>query len=331
MFRLRAVALHPRRVAGTRNQAGHVSSPAAGVLCLAALGAATARGALASGQRKVLEERPCFEVVEISGRGLGAVATRAISPGELVAAEVPVVLVRLDSAWMERSLRRQFRGLPDSVRQAIWELHDAHAVDGAKSLQGLFESNSYSCGSNSNKAGLYVRLARFNHSCLPNCEHTWDPDAKRLQLRTSTSVKPGEELCTFYVELRRPAEDRVNELQECYGFRCTCPACTGTIGGSDVRRRRLFQLGRDIRTYASRDPAIALGFVRESLDLLDQEGMHWQALRMQECFFAYELCLSIGHAAEAAGWVNKAYEASLICNGPSHSDTEELLKLCDHA
>ncbi|CAE7475175.1 SET5 [Symbiodinium sp. CCMP2592] len=91
--------------------------------------------------------------------------------------------------------------------------------------------------------GLYLQLARVNHSCRPNAiiaEPKADFDAKRLPnglkpadplkkaLIASRDIQPGEEITIGYLcddELLQPSHIRREMLDSSYGFNCACDRC----------------------------------------------------------------------------------------------------------
>eukprot|EP00929_Paragymnodinium_shiwhaense_P014648 TRINITY_DN12257_c0_g1_i1.p1 TRINITY_DN12257_c0_g1~~TRINITY_DN12257_c0_g1_i1.p1 ORF type:complete len:412 (-),score=88.70 TRINITY_DN12257_c0_g1_i1:390-1577(-) len=273
---------------------------------------------------------PCFRIEPVEGKGLGAVATRPVAAGELIAAQEPVLSIDTTSETWMADLAEAFDQLPQGSQEALFELHDTHAEGGVaeKTIEGIFETNSFSQSSESQVAGLCLTLARFNHSCMPNCEQSFDTKTGKFQIRASRDIVDGEELCPFYVDLRNSAEERSEDLKGAYGFQCSCPACQQRDAASDQRRQRLLELEMASREAAGDERlADSLDLIEETLQLLDEEGLHWQALRMRESYFAARLAMDLDDGHKSLAWLEKAQAACRLCHGPLHPDTKNLQRL----
>ncbi|CAK9002120.1 unnamed protein product [Durusdinium trenchii] len=125
---------------------------------LASLGAFDARRSL---RPKKLEKRSCVRVVPLPGKGLGVVASKRLQCGEVVAEEVP--LLQIGPSWPPPE--EQMEKLSASQVDQIWDLSDC---SGGESLEGILNTNCFRA--NSDERVLCPSLARFNHSCAPNCD-----------------------------------------------------------------------------------------------------------------------------------------------------------------
>ncbi|CAE7226401.1 set5 [Symbiodinium sp. CCMP2456] len=178
-------------------------------------------------ERKVTEpslhDRP-FRLEEIPGRGLGAVATKDLLPGDVVLLERPILAIRSDEKGDEwnHDLHSQYKALSEEGRAEVWKLHDACLQKPEKSLEGILFTNCIGRDQSVRfDAALCLALSRFNHSCCPNLEQSWDEDAghvlssgdvrvcvtslslTKVRLVAAQPVKAGEELFTHYA----PATD----------------------------------------------------------------------------------------------------------------------------
>ena len=73
---------------------------------------------------------------------------------------------------------------------------------------------------------LSASVAMFNHDCSANnADWALDEDGC-LVVRTSASVRPGQELCLSYVDTRLPAATRQRRLRRHFFFDCQCVACS---------------------------------------------------------------------------------------------------------
>lgn len=66
-------------------------------------------------------------------------------------------------------------------------------VEESKTVAGIVRTNNYPRAINSDDGVLCLAFSRFNHSCQPNCEQSWDEDAFQLQAYACTFIAAGEE------------------------------------------------------------------------------------------------------------------------------------------
>ncbi|CAK0820860.1 unnamed protein product [Prorocentrum cordatum] len=272
---------------------------------------------------------PCFEIVNIAGAGLGAIATRDIACGELVVAETPTMMLQAGEFSVQTAkFNAQFNNLSRAQKRAVLRLSDCWRMAGKRrSLEGILRTNGMGCSSDSDDGVLCLEISRFNHSCAPNCEQSWDGTALQERVHACSAIQAGQELCLSYIDVRAPRAERAHRLREGYRFNCRCAACSETAcsRASDARRASLQQLGRDLPMVGARDPAAGIKVVSDMLLLYDQEGIDLHTLRKQACYYAFQLALHAGPAAWASGWAEQAYRHSRLCCGEHHPETVWLL------
>eukprot|EP00439_Symbiodinium_sp_Y106_P012334 s7719_g1.t2 len=286
-----------------------------------ALGAGVRRHRRAEG-RSQLSSGPdlgsrCYIVQSILGKGAGAVATRPLTAGELLAEEEPLLQW---SGEDQDQLQQLFDALPLDKQRAMMDLQDSFAdQDSEKTLLGVACTNAFTFQNEEEERCLYLEISRFNHSCRPNCEGSWDERLGMLQVYACEDIPSGDELCLFYTDVRKPRQLRQEKLQT-LGFTCACPVCRGADPASDRRRERLWQLSEEIPSCE--DPEQALDLIRESFELSDEEGLNISCFREVTAYQAYTSCLSMGRKEEAGKWAQRAYEFSLKGHGPYHATTK---------
>lgn len=275
---------------------------------------------------------PPFRVGPLDGKGIGVVASRDIKAGELLSSEAPVVYWDSNDSWLtrSRSIQKQFDGLPPQTRDAVLELHDAHAVGGQKTLGGIVSTNSHTKKGTS--AGvLCLECSRFNHSCVPNCEQSWNEDLQEVHIFASRDVRKGEELQIYYVDVRKSSEDRTSELLDKYRFCCDCPACTAADGASDRRRQRLLQLHHEVENAYGTAPQAGIQMAEEAMELFQEEGLHVNAWQKEMCAFAYQAAIISGNNLASRQWALRAHDFSRLCHGPEHDITLAFLRCAEDA
>lgn len=125
-------------------------------------------------------------------------------------------------------------------------------------------------------AAIFPNAARFNHSCHPNANFSWNPAIQKETIHITKEVKAGEEITLSYCDMTHEKAARAWELKH-YGFVCDCPACTEDIdlpetfaNKSADQRFRIAELDR--ATKFRRGPRLEVGakqpeFVGQLLEL----------------------------------------------------------------
>ena len=85
--------------------------------------------------------------------------------------------------------------------------------------------------------GLFPYTSMLNHSCAPNCYHTFrvrQGEAPVLIMRAVRDISIGEELCYTYVPLYQSTTMRQAQLLSAYSFVCSCCRCrTAAVTGGE--------------------------------------------------------------------------------------------------
>mmetsp|Transcript_22088 Transcript_22088/g.50501 ORF Transcript_22088/g.50501 Transcript_22088/m.50501 type:complete len:478 (-) Transcript_22088:22-1455(-) len=82
--------------------------------------------------------------------------------------------------------------------------------------------------------GLFVSVARINHSCAPNLKVDFPDNSCCLRATALQPLASGAELCISYIRNELPVQERRRQLAE-YGFACNCERCMAEDSG-DSRR-----------------------------------------------------------------------------------------------
>jgi hypothetical protein len=84
-------------------------------------------------------------------------------------------------------------------------------------------------GPNDVGLGLFPLTSMINHSCAPNCFHSYliEPAAvsPSLVIRALCDIKQGEEICYNYIPLYQSTDIRQGQLYRAYSFTCQCLRC----------------------------------------------------------------------------------------------------------
>lgn len=236
--------------------------------------------------------------------GKGMFATSAISRGQVILEEAPLISVPtgtrlVDDAWWEHEQKS-----PKWTRNAIIDLREK-APENLNALRDLFSGSSAHArqtrkdfdiishnswnfmplDNNQNRKRkveciVYNDISRVNHSCVPNAfidrqEYPRKDKYKHARLIAARSIAQGEQIFIDYIPEEYPAlntEARKIALNEGWEFDCQCPSCSNEAQADadfEVARQHLDQLENDA-TDAELDSRIHE--TRMYLQLLDAAG-----------------------------------------------------------
>jgi len=249
-------------------------------------------------------EGPPFEIKEIVGKGMGAVAIRDIKAGELILSETPLVI------WADEEdldqLEKKLESLPDPERKNFYASYIASAYRDLPPSRGIFRTHAhplYADGS-----GFFDQGNRFRHSCRPNCTSHWDEEQGVRWSIANREIRQGEEICMSHGESRAPRLERQAWLKAKFDVICGCEACSydkHRAAESDGRRGVIRQIYDSIeRLYL--DPLELIKEVNIALKLLEEEGLAVGALDL--AYEALIVCIWYGDRLNASLWLDKTQE-----------------------
>lgn len=241
-------------------------------------------------------------------------ATTSLTCGDLLAEEAPL----LQTGFGLPSAERQMEKLSAGQREQIWNLSDCSGPGAETSLEGILDTNCFRPDLSTDVRVLCPTLARFNHSCLPNCQQAWDGDQGTMRISACTQIQEGDELCIDYIDVRQSRDQRQFELRQKYGFECSCPACAAPREGSDERRINMAKFDQEIGIAS---PERCLQIVGSLLQLYDDESLQLQALRGRACLDACAACARLGDAEGLKSWAQRAKRHYADAVGPFHALT----------
>jgi len=144
---------------------------------------------------------------------------RDIKCGELILSEKPLIFFREGPTWKDWA-QEQFHALPTAAKEALWSLQDERLFQGRKSLPGIVGTNCIGCSGDSFDGVVCGTISRINHSCVPNCEQTWDKALSEERIFASIDIRAGDELSISYVPPFLSRAERSQMLQGSYKFQC---------------------------------------------------------------------------------------------------------------
>ncbi|KIY64570.1 SET domain-containing protein, partial [Cylindrobasidium torrendii FP15055 ss-10] len=251
---------------------------------------------------------PAYRIEEVPGKGLGMVAARKFSAGDLICDERPLSLVpthfpigfRFPKDFTAMQIQQALlyeRGviietlvdrMPKERKEKYMNLANCHLHDGSNAVTGIMRTNAFGLEemqdngkSSANGASLYQAVwdhqSRINHSCCPNASRTWDLASFSQRIRAARDIEEGEEITTQYTCLTWPYEKRKEDLLP-YEIDCKCPSCIQMDHTRSDKRRKLFEKPPTIHTPKTmpKDGEPMDGWIAPALKvlrLMEDEGL----------------------------------------------------------
>lgn len=183
------------------------------------------------------------------------------------------------------------------------------------------------------------QAARFNHSCSPNVYHRYNPNIDRLTIHALRDIRPGEEICTAYIDICHDTAERRRILKH-WGFECHCEACETHDPAREARRTKLGQLmtvmrrrenKRSFENWGTWDYAEALTTVEEVISLMLEDGLEETDTLGEACDVAARYNIAMGCKEDAIKWAEKDLEIERKCCGEDSTEYAQASALLDSA
>ena len=228
-----------------------------------------------------------FVIYQTEDAGMSIRATKAYKCGDLIMRESAAMRIPNSQAasskeaadvMHQEACQRAFNSLHPSTKSAFLKLSSCRENDEDKTPHGIYDTNAYRLGDH-NLGGLFLTLARMNHSCLPNVNHYWREDLQQTLIFACRSIDVGDEMCTIYGPSDfMDTKSRREYLNERFAFICQCRMCTeGNASGGDDRIEKIRTLQEDIALSSSttgKDAnGKALSSIKSCLQLMDDQGL----------------------------------------------------------
>eukprot|EP00985_Skeletonema_marinoi_P016920 scaffold9202_cov103-Skeletonema_marinoi.AAC.2 len=210
-------------------------------------------------------------------------------------------------------------------------------TDVARTPQGVYDTNSFRL-ENDPKGGLFLTIARINHSCRPNVTHFWSPRLQQKLIFAARDIDIGEELLTIYGPGQCMATKcRREYLNGRFSFECNCEMCReGNANGGDERMLKIQALQEDIAMQSSSglvsttDVEGQLASVKKCLALMKEQGLGGGAFTKTIFHHGYDICLAAGDYDGARSYLNSELTAVMDSEGVHSTkaiEIEEALKI----
>jgi hypothetical protein len=126
---------------------------------------------------------------------------------------------------------RDIRRVAVAMSELLLSCELEMTVEEAYQLLLIIQCNAHRIkdGSGDVALGLFPLTSMLNHSCAPNCFHSYlinsASEPPSLVIRALCDIKQGEELCYNYIPLYQSTDIRQGQLYRAYSFTCQCLRC----------------------------------------------------------------------------------------------------------
>ena len=280
------------------------------------------------------------EVQASPGCGLGVFARHKIRAGERVLCEAPLLLWHSPptghgARYSTEVLISHVRRLGAEKQEKFYALAQNARYGAEKTPSGIWRTNSLPLTESIDgaaSAAIFATVCRINHSCRPNAHHEWNAALGVMTVHALGCIEVGSELTLSYLARSGTVQvQRQSQLQERFGFTCTCALCRlagNELATSDSRQRRIGDLGMRISASISAQfggigAKAHCALVEEKLSLMLDEAMPttWAMADLYSCAMA---CKQLGDMRGAYAWASRAAACALLGGG---EDTSTYLAL----
>ncbi|KAL2883715.1 hypothetical protein SGCOL_000861 [Colletotrichum sp. CLE4] len=232
-----------------------------------------------------------FIVRQAIGKGLGVFASRSIATGQRILTDQALLTITssdsnsilrqahlLSAAGRDSLLSLSINPSKSSVfswLESIWRSKSApQDTVSNHTILNIFRNNNFNIGNQTQ--ALFPRVARLNHSCVPNAQGNFNKDLNAFTIHATRKIEPEEEITISYLDehlgLR---QSRQTALHDGYGFTCGCSACSSTTSSEagEVRRAEIQRKLELFAEAASEDPEDEFKMMLALLDAHEAEAI----------------------------------------------------------
>jgi len=187
-------------------------------------------------------------------------------------------------------------GLRAHVRQEI-ERMDLNDMD-VETAENIF----HIYGTNSFHNGIFIKMSRFNHSCIPNAEYFWNEDTETRDLRACRNIREGEQITISYLGVEMMDRDeRRHHLIVGYHFLCCCAACDISDEEMEIQRQKVEkfkELGQERKSLnrTQYNPDL-IGHIKREVECLKEMYKLAKELKIQKLRIIVDGILQVGFDA----------------------------------
>ena len=228
-----------------------------------------------------------YSARDVDRKGVGCVANYKIKRGKLIEKEEPVLQMRPDLITldnyvevaqividkfhkMEKNSKEDYLKLSNKFKMVDPNLYSKEKiekvlpewnetfqrdfsvlnlgdldVETAVQVYQIFDTNTF-------HKGVFLKMSRFNHSCVPNADYFWNDKENVIEIRSISNIAEEEEITINYggIEVFDTKERRENLCR--YYFHCICPACDLSIEDF-IEEKKSCQKMRELKDFTDQD------------------------------------------------------------------------------
>ena len=282
---------------------------------------------------------PPWELAEYPDRGYCAYSNRNFKEGDLVLSEMPTITVQGHHPFTSKQIdeiEQSLKTLSEQERNSFYDMANVF-IDAPTISAGIFMTNSFDMTDSpqGESCGMYLAIARLNHSCSPNVQQTHIPHSSKEVLYACRTIAVGDEINDSYIDLRQDYNTRQRILQENYRFQCTCIACSLPVEQriyDDKQRTQALTLESELLQLAENQKTDdALGKAIELVTLLtNSNNTNWSIRYISSALmYLYHIALSLDMTDYAHQCLSKAHRLNLSLTGPESQDSMRTQALLD--
>ncbi|GAW18403.1 hypothetical protein ANO14919_078780 [Xylariales sp. No.14919] len=264
-----------------------------------------------------------FIATDIVGKGVGLVATRDISKGEIVMAQIPSLVVQASAhislSEEERELlySAALETLPESAQREF----DRQFGDNITDKIG---KNGFTIYLNGERyIGCVPKMAQMNHDCRPNVHYEFN--GMQLTSRAVRRIPEGQELTDTYIRSLQPRVKRRRQLLK-WGFTCTCTLCGATDDEVAASDRRIAVITQFIQDLAEKRETFDTG--SRLVELVQEESLEaYLGLAYTQAALSYA---RFGDKQRTISYARNAVEAITVESGADHTDALKMKRLAEN-
>ncbi|KAF1828636.1 SET domain-containing protein [Decorospora gaudefroyi] len=255
-----------------------------------------------------------YHTSAIPGKGIGMLASQALSFGDRVTAHTPAFIAYLESelstplreTWWRTAVDR----LPEGVKKEFMGLTYVYGDERVR-VQDIVKANTFQIEVGGvNHLVVWPETSRLNHACAPNAQYVIDTDTLTHYVHVTRPIAPGEEITISYTPPLTPTQTRQSQLHHGFNFICTCPRCKSPT--SDETLSRIQTLQAHLNDWSPASPA-SPAMAEELLQLYCDEGL--QGFMDAAYGFAALAYGAVGDADAAVRYAGLAREAIEMKDG----------------
>ena len=301
-----------------------------------------------------------YSVREINKKGMGCIANQKIKRGTLIEKEKPVLeippglkekmlnnyvgfaqIVIDKFNKMEKNCKEDYLKLSNKLKMLdpnLPDIDEVHKdlpkwnttylkdfsvlnlgdidVETAVEVYHIFETNAF-------HNGLFLKMSRFNHSCVSNAEHFWNDKENVREIRSISNIAEGEEIMVNYGGIEVLDTNERREKLSGFYFHCICPACD--LSEEDlIKEKKSCQKMRELKEKCSmlnvqdeHDIFMYLN-IRKEVECLKEMYQIAKKLKILRIKSLLQDIVEPGFDASCQGFydMNKVYKGMTLANLP---------------